>query len=144
MATIEEIIAKAKTKESWNVTHEWNYGPIDYLYHELVEKCVPKMKEVTETIMMFEKYVHKVTDAETYFVWQHKRYDLVVRSNELIQAIRDTFPDVPFLQVCEWIRKHEGEQQTSTAINYSMLPIEIANQLDGIYNIPATHQLLRL
>lgn len=143
MATIEEIIATAKTKESWTINHAWNYGPIKYLYEQVVEKCAPTLSAVTEAIAEFEKHVHRVADAETYFVWQHCKYDIYVRSNELIVAMRDAFPDVPFLTVCKWIRKYEGEQQTSTNIAYSMLPIEIANQLDYVYDIPPTHKLLR-
>lgn len=143
MAIKKSIIETAKTKESWSANRKFNYGPIKYLYEQVVEKCAPTLSAVTEAIAEFEKHVHRVTDAETYFVWQHCKYDIYVRSNELIVSMRDAFPDVPFLTVVEWIRKYEGEQQTSTDIAYSMLPIEIANRLDYAYDIPPTHQLLR-
>lgn len=143
MVTIEEIIATAKTKESWSVNHKFNYGPIDYLYEHVVQKCASGLDAITKAITEFEQHVHRVTDAETYFVWQHRKYDLIVRSNELVIAMRDAFPAVPFMTVCQWIRKYEGKQQTSTAIHLSLVPPDIANQCEELYSIFPTHELLR-
>ena len=143
MAIKKKIIEEAKTKESWSANHKFNYGPIKYLYEQVVEKCAPKLDVVEKAIAEFEKHVHRVTDAETYFVWQHCKYDLIVNSNYLILDIRHAFPEVPFLTVCEWLRKYEGEQQTNTCINMSLVPKDIAEKIGDLYSIPPTHKLLR-
>lgn len=144
MATLEEIIEVAKTKESWCIGHKFNYGPIDYLYKQVVDNNAnSKFGDYMKSLEVFEQNVHRVTDAETYFAWEHCKYDLVVRSDYLILDMRRAFPEVPFLTVCEWLRKHEGEQQTSTNIRHSLLPDDIAKQCEDLYSIPPTHILLR-
>ncbi len=127
MASIEEIIATAKTKEKWSANHKFNYGPIDYLNDELVNK--PKgLKATIEGLEEFKANVHRVTDAETYFVWQHCKYDIEVDADMLVVEMRMAFPDVPFKTVCKWINKYEEPHQYHNGISKSLVPKEILEE----------------
>ena len=129
MATLEEIIEVAKTKESYNVTHEWNYGPIDYLHDELVNKAVG-LNATIDGLKVFKANVHKVTDAETYFVWEHRGFDIIVDADYMVVAMRQAFPGVPFTTVCEWLRKHEEPHQYTNGISKSLVPKELLEKCD--------------
>ena len=126
MATLEEIIEVAKTKEKWTVGHVFNYGPIDYLRDHVVDNHADsKFVGYIKTLWVFWKNVHKVTDAETYFVWEHCKYDIYVDGNEMVVAMRRAFPDVPFKTVCEWLTKHEEPHQYTTGISPDLVPEEL-------------------
>lgn len=125
MATLEEIIEVAKTKEKWTINHAWNYGPIKYLYEQVVDNHADsKFENYMKSLDVFEQNVHNVTDAETYFVYEHSKYDIYVDADYMVCIMRRTFPDVSFKTVCEWLRKHEAPHQYTHGISKALVPKE--------------------
>lgn len=122
---LEKIIETAKQQESWSANHKWNYGPIDYL-----EKHVVYAFESIEVgLAVFMNNVHRVTDAETYFVYEHKGFDIYVDADLMVCKMRRAFPDVSFKQVVEWLNKHEEPHQYTNGISKSLVPKEFLNGL---------------
>lgn len=125
---LEKIIETAKQQEKWNVTHEWNYGPIDYLKEHVIEHW-SGWAEYDRTYDVFMNNVHRVTDAETYFVYEHKSFDIYVDADLMVCQMRRAFPDVSFKQVVEWLNKHEEPHQYTNGISKSLVPKEFLNGL---------------
>lgn len=121
MEKLEGIISAARQQESWNVTHEWNYGPIEYLKKHVVEQRKGE-KEYMHTCSVFMKHVHEVTDYETFFVWKHKNFDLYVDADLMVCNMKIAFPEVSFEEVCRLLRKHEDEHQYTNGISLSLVP----------------------
>ncbi|MBR4276503.1 MAG: hypothetical protein IKQ32_06015 [Prevotella sp.] len=99
MENIIEIIATAKTKESWSVSGKYNYGPIDYFH----DKVLYADHNLQENFARFEQHVHEVTDAHTYMVWLFKDYDIYVDCTQIVCSMQRAFPNVSFEQVMAWI-----------------------------------------
>jgi hypothetical protein len=121
METLQEIISAARQQESWNVTHEWNYGPIDYLQKHVIQQW-KGTKEYMRTYYEFMHHVHEVTDYETYFVWEHKNFDIYVDADLMVCNMRIAFPEVSFREVCRLLQKHEEPHQHTNAISLSLVP----------------------
>ena len=112
MDNLNEIIAVAKTKEDWSVNHKWNYGPIEYLKEHIVSNDAnTKFADFEKSYDKFWDNVHRVTDAETYFVYEHKSFDIYVDERRMVCIMRRTFPGVSINQVLKWLRKHTESHQ---------------------------------
>lgn len=122
---LEQIIAEAKLQEKWTVNHNFNYGPIDYLKEKVVDNNASSTwKNYIASLDVYEKNVHKVTDAETFFVYEHCKYDIYVDADYMVCIMRRCFPEVSFKQVCEWLKKHEEPHQYTNGISKSLVPKE--------------------
>ena len=120
---LEEIIETARRQENWSVNHKWNYGPIDYLKEHVIEHW-KGWAEYERTCDVFMDNVHRVTDAETYFVYEHKSFDIYVNADLMVCKMRRAFPDVSFMQVVEWLNKHEERHQMTNPISKALIPKE--------------------
>ena len=103
MQDLIEIIATAKTKESWCVSGKYNYGPIDYLQ----DKVMYADGEWKENFANFDKHVHEVTDARTYMVWLFKNYDIYVDCTRIASDMLRAFPEIETKQVWQWLQEEK-------------------------------------
>ena len=127
---IDKIIDAAKQQQKWSMNHKWNYGPIDYLKEHIIEHhngCT----EYDRTTRMFLDNVHKVTDAETYFVYEHSAFDIYVDADLMVCKMRKAFPDVSFTQVVEWLNKHEAPHQYTNGISKCFVPKEYLKDIEN-------------
>ncbi len=118
METLEQIISAARQQEKWSMSHKWNYGPIDYLHEHLVYRNDDTIANYNK----FERVVHMVTDYETFFVWEHKKFDLYVDGDHMVCIMHRTFPDVSFQEVCRLLRKHRAADQVCSGISLPLVP----------------------
>ena len=127
---MEDIIKKAKTKESWSVDGRYNYAPIDFLYYKVAQNGG---QFTNSGYMTFIENVHKVTDPKTYLVWLYKNYDIFVDCTSMVLEMRSAFPKVPFEQVMAWIEE-EREPHHLLNFNSCIAPAEYQNlSIEGIF-----------
>lgn len=119
----ERIVYDARKQEQWSVSGRFNFGPIRYLYKQVVDNSG---RNGTDNYMwswdVYEGLIPRVTDPETYFVYLHGDYDLYVDSDMLIYKIQKLWPGVPFMQLLAWLKEFEGDEQTSYPISSEMIP----------------------
>lgn len=125
---LEKIIETAKQQEKWSPNHKWNYGPIDYLKAQLVDKH-EVFADYLKGLDVWAENLHRVTDAETYFVWEHSKYDIYVDADLIIVSMQKAFPDVSFKQLVRWLNKHEEKHQITNPISKALVPKEFLNKL---------------
>lgn len=96
----KEIILEARKKECWSMNHKYNYGPIDFMFSEWYKGAYSEEKTIS-----FYKFVRLVTDAETFFVWLFKMYDIYVRVGQLYWEFRQAFPEVSKYTIMQWLNE---------------------------------------
>lgn len=99
----KEIILEARKKECWSVNKKHNYGPIDYMHDNWF-----RGKFSSDKVISFYKFVRLVTDAETFFVWLLKGYDVFVRVSQLVWEFKKAFPEVSNLTINQWLKEFKA------------------------------------
>lgn len=96
---LEEIIEVAKTKENWSASGKYNYAPIRFFEHEVMnqnmldEKGKFSLKKFDEAFDRYEKNVHRVTDWKTFLTLEYCKFDIRVDVTALICTMKRTFPE---------------------------------------------------
>lgn len=123
---LEKIIEEARQQQDWTVSHKFNFGPVKYLRDRVVHNNAGTgWAEYEKSLDVFEQNVRRVTDAETYFAWEHSSFDIYVDADLLVCKMRRAFPDVSFMQVVKWLNKHEAPHQYTKGISPALVPDEI-------------------
>lgn len=107
MANFRQIIAEAKTKESWSMSQKYNYGPIDYLQNAVLYNGGWSERNMR----LYQKLIRFVTDAETYFVYLCIGFDIFVDCGQLYYEMQQSFPEISRVTVWKWIREHKESYQ---------------------------------
>lgn len=125
---MEKIIEEARKQENWTIGNKFNYGPIKYFQEHVIDHW-KGWAEYERTTDVFMDNVHRVTDAETYFAWEHSAFDIYVDADLMVCKMRRAFPDVSFMQVVEWLKKHEAPHQYTYGISKALVPKEILENI---------------
>ena len=99
-AILKKIIDTARQQESWSVSKKYNYGPIKYLEREVFKNGWTKEKQD-----LFYRFVHRVTDAKTYFVNIFICFDIYVYCGQIIYEMGRTFPEIAEETIYQWINE---------------------------------------
>lgn len=111
MAIKKKIITEALTKECWSANQKYNYGPIKFLR----DKVLYAYGDYKKNFENYEKNIHRVTDAKTFFIYQLCSYDCIVDCTQLVCDMRRTFPKTSFEQVMMWIYE---ESESHHVLNF--------------------------
>lgn len=83
---IKNIISNAMQQRKMSANGIYNYGPIEYLKQNINSTADP---------LEFEKYIHLVTDINTYAVYCRLSYDVYIDRTRLFYDVRRAFPSMP-------------------------------------------------
>lgn len=102
MKEISVIIEECKTKEEWSRDGKYNYGPIEHLAKSIFSDGTDEAH-----FKLYYDNLRNVTDAETFFVDEFRRFDIYVDCDQLLYVMSKAFPEVEKATIFGWIKEHE-------------------------------------
>ena len=99
---IDRIAEIAKTKVSYSANGKYNYAPIDY-FCSVVFGGKNGVQITQRDFSYFYKYLHRITDAKTYFIYEFKNFDIYVRCGSILYVMQRAFPEISKETLKEWI-----------------------------------------